>query len=163
MIGVLGRASGKWAPLKRSVPWTAHRIFGRWVFPMNANIKCMFKTSCCNNTNVPQSAYKRKSQPWFYHTFTITHTLASSDTEQHILYQIYCSLTVCWHGCCHCFRSHSAWSSLTTIARYATVSILAIKARLTQSTAQQSLLLQSLSSSSQLYFSSNNLSPIAFG
>jgi hypothetical protein len=80
----------------------------------------------------------RLTRPLAFTHSTITQTLASSDIEQHMLYQIYCSLTVCWQRCCHCFRNHSAWSSLTTIARYATVSILAIKARLTQSTAQQS-------------------------
>ena len=161
MIEVLGHASGNEHPwneafLGHPIESSADESFP-WTPTSNACSKqaavitpMLHEAHINERVSLGFTTPSRLAQPLAFTHSTITHTLASSDIEQHILYQIYCSLTVCWQRCCHCFRSHSAWSSLTTIARYATVSILAIKARLTQFTAQQSLLRQSLSSSSQL-------------
>ena len=161
MIEVLGHASGNEHPwneafLGQPIESSADESFP-WTPTSNACSKqaavitpMLHEAHINERVSLGITTPSRLTQPLAFTHSTITHPLASLDIEQHILYQIYCSLTVWWQRCCHSFESRSAWSSLKTIARYATVSILAIRVRLTQLTAQQSHLRQSLSSSSQL-------------
>ena len=115
MIEVLGHASGNEHPwneafLGQPIESSADESFP-WTPTSNACSKqaavitpMLHEAHINERVSLGFTTPSRLAQPLAFTHSTITHTLASSDIEQHILYQIYCSLTVCWQRCCHSFK-----------------------------------------------------------